>query len=227
MANENPEIKLKDVRLSFSDNLFVAEAGEVRTKGKHKGKIPYRNSANFLIPKTNTVLIDAIKKVMIEARDQLWPKDPPKIKGDKLCLQDGDDVEYAGYADHMYISASRTTYGTDGKVPKRPFRIIGRNKVELADGKQGFPDINESDDIVYAGCYVNAVLRIWAQDDPDYGKRINASIEGVQFWRPGERFGGGKRLDVDNAFDEYQDDDDDGLGGGSASQDDEEEDLLA
>ncbi len=205
---ENPEVKLTDVRLSFADNLFEAERGEPRPKGKHQGKIPFRWSSNFLIPKSNTALVDKIRAAMREARDQKWPTDPPKIKGDKLCLQDGDEVSYAGYEGHFYLSASRTAYGSaDGSAPKRPYRIIDRNKVKRDDGTVGFPDLAPDDGRPYSGCYVNVILRIWAQDDPDYGKRINASIEGVQYWRDGEAFGGGKKIDVNEAFDEFGGDD--------------------
>lgn len=211
---EDAEVMLKDVRLSFADNLFEPEMGDKRTKGKHKGKIPFRWSVNFLIPKSNTVLIDAVKKALIEARDAKWPENPPKIKGDKLCLQDGDEVDYAGYADHFYVSASRTMYGTedaDGKVkaPKRPFKIIGSRKVKNEDGELKFPELSEGD--AYSGCYVNAILRIWAQDDEDYGKRLNGSIEAVQFARHGEAFGGGKKVNVDEAFEDMGTEDDDGF----------------
>ena len=45
----------------------------------------------------------------------------------------------------------------------------------------------------YNGCYVNAVLDVWAQDhsNPQFGKRINASLKSVQFIRDGDAFGGG------------------------------------
>lgn len=222
---ENPEVMMKDVRLSFADNLFDAEVGEPRKNGKHKGKIPHRWSSNFLIPKSNTALVQAIKDAMREARDQKWPQDPPKIKADKLCLQDGDEVEYAGYADHYYLSASRTAYGgSDGQPPRRPFRIIDRNKVKKEDGSTGFPDLTPGDGRPYSGCYVNAIVRIWAQDDPDYGKRINASIEAVQFWRDGEAFGGGKKVDVNAAFDEFGGDD--GFDEGSTSGEPADDDML-
>lgn len=222
MADTNPEVKLTDVRGSFLDNIYEPEVGDVRVKGKHKGKTPYRWSGNFLIPKTNTTLIAAIKKAMTEARDQEWPSDPPKLKGDKMCLQDGDEVEYAGYAGHYYLSASRTAYGSGGSPAKRPYRIIGRNKVKRDDGSMGFPDSTE----VYSGCFLNAIIRIWAQDDPDYGKRINASIEGVQFWRDGDAFGGGKKVDVDNAFDEFGGDDGFDESPTEATTDDADDDLL-
>ena len=42
----------------------------------------------------------------------------------------------------------------------------------------------------YAGCYVNAVLEFWAQDNK-FGKRVNATLMGVQFFRDGDAFSGG------------------------------------
>ncbi|WP_244126983.1 ssDNA-binding protein, partial [Xylella fastidiosa] len=49
----------------------------------------------------------------------------------------------------------------------------------------------------YAGCYVNANIELWAQDN-NYGKRINASLGGVQFLRDGEAFAGGGVASVED-----------------------------
>ncbi|MWN55950.1 ssDNA-binding protein, partial [Escherichia coli] len=48
-----------------------------------------------------------------------------------------------------------------------------------------------------AGCYVNAVIDIWAQDN-NFGKRINASLGGVQFLRDGDAFAGGGVASADD-----------------------------
>jgi hypothetical protein len=50
--------------------------------------------------------------------------------------------------------------------------------------------LTASDGKPYAGCFVNAVVELWAQDN-QYGKRINASLGGVQFAADGDAFGGG------------------------------------
>ena len=34
-------------------------------------------------------------------------------------------------------------------------------------------------------------MRVWAQDHADYGKRLNASVELIQFFKDGEAFGAG------------------------------------
>lgn len=234
-------LMLKCVRLSFADTLYVAEAGDRRKDGKHAGKIPYRNSVNFLLPdkasREGKEVLTAIKEKMKEAKFAQWQDkaDEIKIKSDRLALRDGDEEEWAGYAGRYYISASRTTYGpkdgaTDGPVPKRPYRVIGPRKVKTDDGVTRFPDVQEGDnDAPYSGSYVNAKVRFWAQDDKEYGKRINCSIEAVQFAKHGEAFGGGARTNVDDEFDEEDVDDTDDMdttsSGKSKSQVDDDLDI--
>jgi hypothetical protein len=57
---------------------------------------------------------------------------------------------------------------------KRPL-VIDRDK----------SPITEDDNIVYAGCYVNAIVTLWGQNN-QFGKRVNAQLDGVQFVRDGE-----------------------------------------
>lgn len=56
----------------------------------------------------------------------------------------------------------------------------------------------------FSGALVNASIEIWAQDN-QYGKRINATLRGVQFVRDGDAFGGGRPASADE-FDEIVDD---------------------
>lgn len=218
----DPTVTLKRVRLSFADNVAEPEKGEPRTKGKHQGKIPYRWSANFIIDGSDKATINEVKATIRAVIAKQWPDETtrPKIKADKMCLRNGDEESYAGYAGNWYVSASQTAYPRGEAAPKRPFRIIDRNKVTLENGSRGFPDAASK---IYAGCYVNAIVRIWAQDDPEYGKRINASIEAIQFWEDGEAFGGGgRKINVDEEFDEFGGDDAFDSGG---SDDDDLDDI--
>ena len=93
-----------------------------------------------------------------------------KLAPDKICFKDGDNIDYAGYAGNMSIKASST---------KRPI-VIDRDKSPLT----------EDDNRIYAGCRVNAVIELWAQNN-NYGKRINASLLGVQFFKNDEPFADG------------------------------------
>jgi hypothetical protein len=58
--------------------------------------------------------------------------------------------------------------------------------------------IGPDDGIVYAGCYVNATIRLWGQDN-QYGKRINAQLRAIQFVKKGDAFGDGD-IDVMKEF---------------------------
>lgn len=44
--------------------------------------------------------------------------------------------------------------------------------------------------LVYSGCYVNAKVEFWAQDN-NFGRRINCTPLGIMFAADGESFGGG------------------------------------
>jgi len=168
MAN----IKIPNARLSFPSLFQKAEFnGQV---GKYE--------ATLLFPKSDTKTYDAIM-----AGIEATKKDAKiKVGADKLCIKDGDDIEYDGYAGHWAVKAS------NGKRPT----VINRDKTPLV----------EEDEVVYAGCYVNAIIDFWGQNN-SYGKRVNANLLGIQFFKDGEAFGdGGKTADADE-FDDIEEDD--------------------
>lgn len=159
------KVKLRNVRLAFC-NLFVAKSFN------DDSSLPPKYSASFLMSKTTPegkANIAAVKAAMKAAYDEKWPKDGPKLKSNQVCLRDGDDESYDGFEGMMYVSAN------NGKRP------------QIVDRDPSVPII-EADDKVYSGCIVNATLRIWAQDS-DWGKRLNCSVEAVQFVAAGERVG--------------------------------------
>jgi len=85
---------------------------------------------------------------------------------DDICLKDGDGLSYSGYGNSMALKASN----------KRPPIVVDRDKTPLV----------EDDGKPYDGCYVNAVVTLWYQDN-QYGQRINASLDAVQFNNHGEK----------------------------------------
>lgn len=132
--------------------------------------------ATFLLNKKTQV--DKIKE--IEAAIAASIKENlkgAKIGDDKKCLKDGDDFEYVGYAGHMSLKASSN---------KRPL-VIDRDKSQLT----------EEDGRLYAGCRVNATIELWAQNNT-YGKRINANLLAVQFYKDDEPFADGEKGSVDD-----------------------------
>lgn len=160
------KLKLTNVRLSFPE-LFTAKM--VNGTGKPAF------SACFLIDPSDPQVVAlnaAIEKV---ASDKWGAKAPAIMKQmratDKICLHDGDlKSNYDGFVGMLYVSARNSA---------RPL-VVDRDKSPLVaqDGKP------------YAGCYVNASIELWAQDN-SYGNRLNASLRGVQFLRDGDAFAGG------------------------------------
>tara|TARA_R110000822_G_scaffold4665_2_gene20120 strand:+ start:172 stop:699 length:528 start_codon:yes stop_codon:yes gene_type:complete len=106
-----------------------------------------------------------------------------KLGPDKICMKDGDDIAYDGYGNTMSFKASSQ---------KRPM-VLDRDKSSLA----------EEDNRLYAGCYVNASVELWPQNN-EYGKRINANLLAVQFFKDGKPFSDGVTASL-NDFDAFDD----------------------
>lgn len=172
------KVTLKDVRLAFPD-LFEARA----FNGEGEAKF----GASFLFPPDHPAVAE-VEKAIEAAAEEKW-KDKAKTtlksvkaKGD-VCLHDGNlKEELAGYAGNFYISARSSVRPT----------VVDRDRSPLA----------ASDGRPYGGCYVNAIIEVWAQDN-GFGKRVNATLKGVQFVRDGEAFAGGTAASPDE-FEELE-----------------------
>lgn len=170
-------ITLPDVRLSFP-HLFTPHT----MPGSEDTQEP-KFSATFLFDNTkHSALLDRIDAII----DRLALDEFKKKISFKRCLRDGNDKsELEGYGDGTsFISASNKA---------RP-GVVDRRLNPIA----------ESDGIVYAGCYVNATIRLWVQNNT-WGKRVNAQLRAVQFLRDGESFGAGP-VDATKEFEQVDDD---------------------
>ncbi|MGU3313590.1 DUF2815 family protein [Acinetobacter sp. M5A5_2a] len=161
------KIRLNNVRLAFP---ALFEAKTVNGEGEPAF------SASFILTGDHPQIAEinkAMEKMGAEKWGAKWPQVKKEIETkDRMALHDGDTkADYEGYAGNYFISARNKTRPTifdrDGKTP-----------LVQADGRP------------YAGCYVNAAIELWCQDN-NYGKRINASLRGVQFLKDGEAFAGG------------------------------------
>ena len=160
------KIKLNNARLSFPSLFQKAVFGGDETKYE----------ATFLLDKTEHAL--AIKQIEKAIKQVNVEKHKGKtLSPEKVCLKDGDTIEYDGYAGNMSIKASST---------KRPM-VIGQDRSPLT----------EDDGKPYAGCYVNAIIELWGQKN-QFGERVNANILGVQFSKDGEAFGDGVKTSVED-----------------------------
>lgn len=142
--------------------------------------------ATLLIDKdAQTDLVDKIKAAI----DQKIKTDlkGAKLPAGKICFKDGDELDYDGCAGCYSIKASNNN---------RPV-VIDKDRSPLT----------EDDNRIYAGCYVNAIVELWAQNN-QYGKRINCNLLGIQFAKDGQPFGDGGASVSANDFDFLGDDDD-------------------
>ena len=167
------KLKLNNVRLAFPQ-LF--EAKTVNGEGKPAF------SGTFLIATDDKQIATINAAIDLVAKDKWGAKADTMLKqmraADKVCLHDGDlKASYDGFPGNMFISA--------------------RNAVRPTVLSQSKSPLTEADGKIYAGCYVHAVLELWAQDN-NYGKRVNATLMGVQFFADGDSFTGGGAASEDD-----------------------------
>ncbi|MDF7671140.1 DUF2815 family protein [Orbaceae bacterium ESL0721] len=167
------KVKLNNVRIAFP-KLFKPE--QVNGEGEPQF------SATFILAKDHPCIKDIGNAIAQVAKEKWADKADAvlkKLKAElKVCLKDGDiKSELEGFENKYYLNANNKT---------RPY-VVDRDKTQL----------NPDDGVIYAGCYVNAVVDIWAMDNK-FGKRICASLSGVQFYKDGDAFsGGGVASDTD------------------------------
>lgn len=179
-------VTLKNVRLSYP-HLWKPQDGMLGDDGKLQ---PGKFGAQLIIDpetphgKLSLKKLKAAKEAVILEQ---WGAKPPPLGAAKLCTKkyappvdeegdiDEENVDPA-YVDKYFVSARN----------KDQPSIVDINK----DDEGKWRRLKESDGKPYGGCYVNAVVRLWAQDN-GYGKRVNAALEVVQYYRKGEAFGAG------------------------------------
>jgi len=118
------------------------------------------------------------------------------IPADKLCLRNGDQLTEDLHKFYV-VSASESI---------RPIVVDRRrDPVPEEDGSELF----------YPGAKVIAVIRLWAQDSKDWGRRVNANLVSLQFHSHGPRLCGRARPKVNELYDDISDkfDDDEYAGG--------------
>lgn len=178
------KLKLSAVRCSF---LTLGEPEQ------YQGKGPFRWSGSFLVPAADPqkAMVD---KALSDAATEKWgPKAKsilnavlPDPKG--CCWIDGARKDYDGYEGHFALSAHR--YQEKGRPlvfdnDKSPIYQLDNT---VYPGKEGR---------IYSGCFVNATVEIWAQDNKN-GKGLRCTLLGIQRVKDGDAFGGGSRPDADD-----------------------------
>jgi hypothetical protein len=199
---------IKRVRLSYP---FIYEPDEASENDDGElGKPKYR--AAFLLPKsgpdslttaTNLKVLRAAKEEVMQAK---WKDDQPTLRPDRICVQDGKFHKDPVYKQSWYLNAS------DTDAPELLLRVKDKDGVWKASTTP-----NE----IYGGCWVNAIVLLWAMDHKKYGQRINANLKSIQFHEDGESFGSKVKIDRKTAFDDVEE-----IEYGSIGDDDDEDDLV-
>lgn len=163
-------IRLNNIRLAFPD---IFEPKPFKGQGD-----PYYTCKLIIHPTKQAAMIQQIKTEMLNRAKEKWgTKAEANFKAlmstDKVCLKDGNTLgETAGFADMVYLSLRND-------VSRKP---------KIYD-QDGVTPLVASSGRLYSGCYVNADVGIWVQDN-EFGKRINARLRGVQFYKDGDAFTG-------------------------------------
>lgn len=185
-------VVLQSVRLSFP-KLFKPEASI-------EGGTPKFGAAFLMDPETETgkANIKALKAAINAAAKKTWAEKAEKVMkaldSDRSGLRDGDTATngegdvYSGYENMMFVSASNR---------KRP-QVLNRDKTP----------VTEEDNVIYGGCFVDAVVSVWATADKKLGGNgVFCTLEVVRFRKDGEAFGAAP-VDADDYLDDLDDDDD-------------------
>jgi len=168
-------LRIDNVRFNYTNSLFTAQKPQT---GQGKEKF----SVVAIFPKDHPQ-VGQIKAEILKAAESKWPGKGAEVlkqlaAGDRICLHDGDaKADKPGYEGNLFINASNEL---------RPL-VVGpqREAMAAADGKP------------YSGSWGNIIVELWAQDN-QYGKRINASLLGVQHIKDGERLSGGGVASADD-----------------------------
>lgn len=186
-------VVLNMVRLSFP-KLFKPEASI-------EGGVPKFGAAFLMDPETETgkANIKKLEAAIKAAATKTWAEKADKVRkaldSDRSGLRDGDTATngegdiYSGYENMQFVAASNR---------KRP-QVLNRDKTPLT----------EEDGVIYGGCYVDAVVSVWATADKKLGGNgIFCTLELVRFRKDGEPFGAAP-IDADDYLDDLDDEEDD------------------
>lgn len=184
------KVMLPDLRIGFPALWTPQSFGE--------GKPAYGGKA--IVQPANKKITKILDDAMLEAaKGQPKWTNPEKVLAklvadDAVCFRkkeycDKNGDPYAGFEDAYYLSL---------RSEKTKPLVLDRDKSPLEENS-GKP---------YSGAFCNLHVEIWAQDNK-FGRRINATLLGIQFFRDGDSFGGGSRPDAD-AFDDLSDGTEDG-----------------
>lgn len=211
MAEREPRVVVKEVKNAkrWSDgtiSLYMLRASYPHVLDKYKGEdddeLKAKHSLVGLMPKRKAWR--AARELVLERINELMKENKQtKMKADNKFLRDGDLAGRDEYEGFWTINASEL----------KKVSVRGADNRPLKKGKD--------DDVIYAGCWVNVVIRPWFMNNK-FGKKINAGLVAVQLvpikvvqetWaKASDEAFGNQRVseeEIDEDFQNYGGDDDD------------------
>lgn len=181
-------IILPNVRLAYPQ----LKQAKSQTSDDGKPGIP-KYSATFLIdPATpeGQAALKQVKDTAIASAKAKWPANYAEIlkmlkDQQRLCYREGPH----------YAKDGSPRNGWEGMVALGASRYEDRGRPGLFDAAVQ-PLGEDPKGVIYAGCYVNAKVNVYAWDSPKFGKRIMAELLAVMFARKGDAFTGGSVPDA-------------------------------
>lgn len=148
-----------------------------------------------LVIEPGSALPDELDALMLAVAKEKWKDDGAAVLA--MLKEDGKvgfhrkeyrnkktGKPYAGFEDKFYLSTRSST-----KKQPSVFNKYGEPLVTDCKLVAGVTN-SDVERLIYSGCYVNAKVDAWAQDN-QFGRRINFSLLGVMFAGDGASFGGG------------------------------------
>lgn len=171
------KLTLRNVRLAFPSIFEPTAFGD--------GEPAY--SAKFIVdPKSPAAA--QLREAVAEAALEKWNekaagilkglKEDKKVAFVEAPYRNKNGEVYDGFNGMYYLSARNS------------------NLKPTAFSASGQP-VTAADGVIYGGCYVDAIVELYAQDNK-WGRRINCALRGVRFAGPGDSFGGGGAARADD-----------------------------
>jgi len=177
-------------RLSYPD-IFRPRKVKLKPGEAPDNKPPSYGCAIILDKEKDAEQIRNIEKILSRIASEQWKNKTVSVKGRTaklfestnpkaekvvllgIALRDGEEkADKEGYGDHvMFVSTSRSS-------PPSVVKQEGGLFIKISETDEKAP---------YAGCHVKVSVRFWAQDN-DFGRRINAEVRIVGFYKHGEPF---------------------------------------
>lgn len=175
MALAEGMVVVKGRLVSGDKKLFE---GEVNAFGKHE------YSATIVLEPESVAKVEQARE---EALEREFGNKIPKNLED-WTIREGDDEDYEASFGKKFINPKKK----GGKAPEVSKRVGGQKEI-----------IHMDEQIIYAGCYVAAVVSVYAYKGDPVKKikpGVSCGLEAVMFLRDGERLGR-PSVNTDDAFD--------------------------